>query len=268
MGWASIFETLRWRLSGIAVVKSVVGRTVRQLCILLLLVAGSNARAECITPTSMLHTTISIARYFDAGERQSQRDLIGVRGTAWFLSPALVVTVEHVAAAMNLSEQDWKELEITDGEATRGISARRLRSEGSGAENMAVLELQRAFPSAQSPQIRTEPLRPNEDVVSLGYPAGHLRSASGRFVRYGEGDDPAGMAMLEMANGNDRLVLDYGASGSPVLDCDGRLVATVSDVVTQTVRLLSRELRVSTPWGVPNVLAVPAANLALPAPSP
>jgi hypothetical protein len=36
------------------------------------------------------------------------------------------------------------------------------------------------------------------------------------------------MALLEMYDGDDRLVLDHGASGAPVFDCMGRIVAVVS----------------------------------------
>jgi hypothetical protein len=33
--------------------------------------------------------------------------------------------------------------------------------------------------------------------------------------------------LLEMYDGNDRLVLDHGASGAPVVDCSGQVVAVV-----------------------------------------
>ena len=50
----------------------------------------------------------------------------------------------------------------------------------------------------------------------------------------------AGAALLEMHDGNDRLVLDHGASGAPVLDCEGRVVAVVSTLITQTLRSADR----------------------------
>ena len=102
-----------------------------------------------------------------------------------------------------------------------------------------------------------EPLVAEEPVVSLAYPGDQLRGASGRFVRYGEGDRLAGTALLEMYEGNDRLVLDHGASGAPVLDCAGRVVAVVSNLFTTTMRFMSRTIRVSTAWGSPNVASVP-----------
>jgi hypothetical protein len=64
-----------------------------------------------------------------------------------------------------------------------------------------------------------------------------------------------------MYDGNDRLVLDHGASGAPVLDCSGRVVAVVSNLYVSTVRLFSRELRMSTAWGNANVVSVPVPVL-------
>ena len=102
-----------------------------------------------------------------------------------------------------------------------------------------------------------EPLTPDEQVVSLAYPSNRLRFAAGRFVQYGDKDRVAGTALLEMHDGNDRLVLDHGASGAPVLDCAGRVVAVVSNIFTQTMQFQSRAIRVSTAWGNPNVVSVP-----------
>src|SRR5436189_248642 len=83
-------------------------------------------------------------------------------------------------------------------------------------EKKAVLELRSAFPNAAALPIRTEPLVPEERVVSLAYPHNHLRFAQGRFVEFGADAKFVGAALLEMHDGNDRLVLDHGASGAPV----------------------------------------------------
>jgi len=102
-----------------------------------------------------------------------------------------------------------------------------------------------------------EPLGPGEPLVSLAYPDSRLRVAGGRFVQYGDGDRLAGTALLEMYDGDDRLVLDHGASGAPVLDCAGRVVAVVSNLFTTTLRFMSRVIRTSTAWGSANVVSVP-----------
>jgi len=42
----------------------------------------------------------------------------------------------------------------------------------------------------------------------------------------------SGMAFLELYEGENRLVVDHGASGAPVVDCEGRVAAVVSNVFT------------------------------------
>jgi len=84
-----------------------------------------------------------------------------------------------------------------------------------------------------------------------------LRVAGGRFVQYGEGDKFAGMALLEMYDGDDRLVLDYGSSGAPVFDCAGRVAAVVSKLFVTSIHFMSRTMRLPTPWGSPNVVSLP-----------
>ena len=59
--------------------------------------------------------------------------------------------------------------------------------------------------------------------MSLAYPGGGpLRVAGGRFAKYGDGERLAGTALLEMYDGNDRLVLPITAPrAAPVFDCHG-----------------------------------------------
>ncbi|WP_375788409.1 hypothetical protein ACE10Z_13920 [Bradyrhizobium sp. Pha-3] len=42
----------------------------------------------------------------------------------------------------------------------------------------------------------------------------------------------AGTVLLEMYEGDIRLVIDHGASGAPVIDCGGRVAAAISNVFT------------------------------------
>jgi hypothetical protein len=132
-----------------------------------------------------------------------------------------------------------------------------LHRAGSQAEKISVLQLRAAYLNAQGLQVRMEPLAADERIVSLAYPSNRLRFAAGRFVEYGDKNRVAGAALLEMYDGDDRLVLDHGASGAPVLDCEGRVVAVVSNIFTQTLQFQLRPVRVSTAWGLPNVASVP-----------
>jgi hypothetical protein len=223
-------------------------------------VASSHVEAGCVDPATLTHSTASITRHFDANEQESRPGVLAIRGTGWFLSPTSMVTVAHVAAAMNISDQSWKEVELRKGEDTQSIAVRIERLAGSYTEKIAVLELQSAFSGAQSVALRMEPLIPEEPLVSLAYPSNRLRIAGGRFVQYG-GDKFAGTALLEMYDGDDRLVLDHGASGAPVVDCAGRAVAVVSNLFTTTIRFISAARRVSTAWGSPNVVSLPVRAL-------
>ena len=234
------------------------GDCVLRLSVVAALLLGaipSSVEATCIDPSTLVRSTVSISRYFDGGEQKEGP--LGIRGTAWFLSPTSMVTAEHVAAAMNLSVQDWKQVEILEGETKQTIGVRILHRAGSRAEKISVLELRTAYSRAQGLQVRMEPLAADERIVSLAYPSNRLRFAAGRFVEYGEKNTVAGAALLEMYDGDDRLVLDHGASGAPVLDCEGRVVAVVSNIFTQTLQFQLRPVRVSTAWGLPNVASVP-----------
>jgi hypothetical protein len=221
----------------------------------------TGAKAACIDPATLVRSTVNITREFEADERKDAPAILGIRGTGWFLSPRLMVTAAHVAEAMRLSAQDWKQIELRESDRGQVIPARILRVAGSHAEKVAVIELKAAFPSAAALPVRTAPLVAEEQLLSLAYPDGKLRFAKGRFAEYGTGERLAGMALIEMHDGDDRLVLDHGASGAPVLDCEGRVVAVVSTLITQTIALPTGPVRVSTAWQTPNVLSIPAGVL-------
>jgi len=216
--------------------------------------------AACIDPAQFAHSAVSIMRHFDDTERDARPNLVGVGGTGWFLSPTTIVTAEHVTAGMKLSASEWKPLEIANGDGSHFIAARIQRLAGAQAERLAVIELQNAVSAARSVAIRTKPLVPDEQVMTLAYPAGRAHPVEGRFVRFGD-DGLAGMALLEFYEGENRLVIDHGASGAPVIDCDGRVAAVISNVFTQSIVWASQQIRISTAWGMPNVISVPVDAL-------
>jgi hypothetical protein len=232
-----------------------------RLSVLFVALVSTRVNAACIDPAQLAHSTVSIMRSFDDGERGARPDLMGVRGTGWFLSPTTLVTAEHVSKAMKLTAVDWKLLEIIDGDVHEFISARIQRLAGATAEKLAVIELQRSISDVRSIAIRKEPLMPDEQVMTIAYPDGRLHFAGGRFVRFGDDGKLADMALLEIYEGENRLVIDQGASGAPVIDCAGRIAAVVSNVFTQSLFWASREIKISTAWGTPNVVSVPVEAL-------
>jgi len=211
----------------------------------------------CINPATLTHSTVSITRYFDEQEKGLRSGVLGMSGTAWFLSPTSLITIGHVATAMNLSDQSWRTVDIWTQENKQSIPVRVQHVVGSHPEKVVVLELQAAFPRAQGLQLRKEPLAPEEPVVSVGYPDDHLRVATGRFVRYGADERFAGMALFELYDGDDRLALDYGSSGAPVFDCEGHVAAVVSKLFVTTIQFMSQVTRIPTAWGSPNVATEP-----------
>jgi hypothetical protein len=233
------------------------------LALVFLLAFSQNIRAEtdCVDPASLERSTIGITRYFDEAERDTQSDIVAARGTAWFQSPTTIVTAAHVAFGMKLSTQEWKQLRVEDDTEGRSLSVRIQRVAGNHDEKLAVLELQTAVTNARSVAIRTLPLVPEDRIATLAYPNNRPHKVAGRFVRYADSGRLAGNALFEIFEGDNRLAIDYGASGAPVFDCEGRVAAVISTVITQSLQTPFGIMRLPTPWGSPNVVAVPVQQL-------
>jgi S1-C subfamily serine protease len=225
------------------------------LLVALLLVVCPRAQAGCVDPSKLTPSTVSFVRIFQAGDLQS--DIVGTAGTAWLLSHVSLVTAGHVVESMSLSAEKWTEIELRQHDRKITASVRLQRLLGVQSERIAVVELREPLPNAVRLPVRTTALAKGEPVVSVAYPGRRQRIASGRFMRYGDGGD----VLLEMYDGNDRFAIDHGASGAPVVDCEGKAVAVVTGVLSQTVTILSQQIRISTPWETPNVIAVPIASL-------
>ena len=143
-----------------------------RLLALFIVLTVTRATAACVDPAQLEHSTVSIMRHFDEAEHGTRPDLIGIRGTGWFLSPTTIVTAAHVAEAMKLSIQDWKPLEIADRDGSQFVAVRIQGLAGNLAEKLAVLELQRAVSAARTLAIRREPLVPQEQVMTYVFAAG------------------------------------------------------------------------------------------------
>ena len=213
------------------------------------------AASACEDRGLLAHAAVGITRMFDESEKQQ---IDGVAGSGWFLAPKLLVTVAHVAHGMRLSEREWKSVQLRDGDAFEKIDVRLQRIVGTGPEKIALIETAAPLGSVRPLVLRKEPLAAEEPVISRAYRSDRMRTAQGRFVGYGTQGRFAGGALFEIYDGNDRMALDYGSSGAPVLDCSGRVVAVVANLLTQTI---GGQVRVTTAWSMPNVLTVPVSVL-------
>jgi hypothetical protein len=243
--------------------------------------------ASCVDPSEPARSVVSVVRYFDkprhnsAGESAGE-EIVGERATGWFYtSPRLLVTAAHFAD--DLPTEGWQEAELRqasqDGEPgtkvrvqLRAIAQRQPADDhASGAErnagltdDVAILELREPFPDAHVLDIQPEPPATDATVLVLGYPGGRMQAARGT-VR--EVKDPpgkfAGLTFLEV-QGNNRLLLNAGTSGAPVLDCrQGRVVAVLNGLLTSPSLpfLPAGRSVIPTAWGNPTNTAVPASTL-------
>jgi len=219
------------------------------------LALAPSAASACDDRAVLAHAAVGITRMFDASEKQR---IDGVAGSGWFLEPKLLVTVAHVAQGMRLSEGEWKPVQLRDGDTVETIDVRLQRIVGTGPEKIALIETAAPLGGTRPLVLRKEPLAAEERVISRAYLPDRVRTAQGRFVGYGTQGRFAGGALFEIYDGNDRMALDYGASGAPVLDCSGRVVAVVANLLTQ---MMGGQVRVTTAWSMPNVLTVPVSVL-------
>jgi hypothetical protein len=246
-------------------------------------IQAEEATSSCVDPSEPARSVVSIVRYFDKPRHDSAgEEIVGQRATAWFYtSPRLLVTAAHFAN--DFPTEGWQEAELRqasqDGEPgtkvrvqLRAIAQRQPADDhASGAErnagltdDVAILELREPFPDAHVLDIQPEPPAVDAAVLVLGYPGGRMQAAHGtvREVRDSSGKY-AGLTFLEV-QGDNRLLLNAGTSGAPVLDCrQGRVVAVLTGLLTRPPLpfLPASQPVVPTAWGSPTNTAVPASTL-------
>jgi hypothetical protein len=256
----------------------------RPMIVALMMVIAQCAHAQdtCIDPSTLTSKTVSITRRFTDDEKP-RPSLEGYSATAWFYgSTRYLVSIAHfVDDAPVLLRGEWRKVDVQQRDVKVEVNARLLTVIKAPPEGLAFFELQEAIPNAETLKLREKPLSRNEPVLSVAYVDG-LRFAKGRFSEImGSGDIPRkhpfgkvppGSALFEMwdieERSNARFVLDHGASGAPIVDCEGNVAAVVSGFLTQaSLYLPGKEIRLTTPWGMANntaTLIQPLFGFALP----
>jgi hypothetical protein len=197
-----------------------------------------------------------------------------LRGTVWFISRQQIVAILHEHSAVL---EDWTEITLETGNAvgftpseTTVTYARISHVIDSGSlEKLYIIDLAEIFDDSEVPRVRFGAPSDNEAVFSLTYNKRVLTLVTGRHVLPKQSTDPEQkpeppppFLMFELADPQekDRMVVDFGSSGSPIFDCNGLVVASVAKVMTQD---FAGE-RVSTAWGDPNVFGTPTGMIIVP----
>ncbi|MDR7039207.1 hypothetical protein J2X36_003980 [Methylobacterium sp. BE186] len=237
---------------------------------------------SCIDSSLSARAVVSVARYFNEPLREGNGEVVGEQATAWFYtSPRLLVTAAHFAN--DFPDGAWQDVELRQAarEGQVEIATRvRLRvavkgriSEGPRrgpgptglADDVAIMELQDPFPNATVLDVQSTAPTPDASVMVVGYPDGRMQVARGIVRRVSDAVGRyAGLALVEVQGAN-RLLLNAGASGAPVLDCaKGAVVAVLNGLLTSpSLPFLPPQYAVvPTPWGSPTNTAVPASALA------
>ncbi|MFE1599721.1 S1 family peptidase [Methylobacterium sp. ID0610] len=237
---------------------------------------------SCVDPSLATRAVVSVSRYFTEPLHEAGGDVVGEQATAWFYtSPRLLVTAAHFAN--DLPDGAWQEVELRQaGREGEPETATRVRlrvavkgkiSEGPRrgpgptglANDVAIMELDDPFPNAAVLDVQLTIPAQNASVLILGYADGRMQAARGVVRRAGEAAGRyAGLALIEV-QGSNRLLLNGGASGAPVLDCaKGAVVAVLNGLLTSPSLpfLPPQHAVIPTPWGSPTNTAVPAATLA------
>jgi hypothetical protein len=225
--------------------------------------------------------------------------IYGYNGTGWRHGKRTIATIEHLVVAMKLEFDIWKPITLSSSPAEYGTPTSFLKTEArlvyldpteDNVEGGALIEIADDFPDwVEVVKVRPEPLKKDEPVMSIGYTNETLRFATGalNFPEPSESDEgrpeePSAYLPFELADNDktDRLAMDHGASGGPIFDCDGEVVAMIANVRTQEAvpiesmkqvlqflknsgiqveeELLALD-RVSSSWGQYNVLGLPVA---------
>jgi hypothetical protein len=88
----------------------------------------------------------------------------------------------------------------------------------------------------QIASVRTEALEDGERVLTVGFPEGRYVYARGKYMGaltfVNNGSTEHTRYRFKFYDANNKVVMNRGASGSPIFDCSGRVAFTIDSVLT------------------------------------
>lgn len=219
---------------------------------------------------------VSITRYFKP-EEVTDPKRAGGQGTAWFFQARnYLITIEHVVTEPDMPKDEWTEVWLGQQSPDDHDNVRSERCEvkllqiipSEKGEGLALLELRQTFKWGKILEPAKEPCKEGEEVFSLGYVGGHLSYASG--VSHGIGKPDVvekareGIPLYELTDNIDRQSFNSGASGSPILNADGKVVGVASILLGYEhhyISILGKDMETGTAWGQPTHKAAPVDKL-------
>jgi hypothetical protein len=168
------------------------------------------------------------------------------QGTGWFVDSTHVVTIHHVAEHL-VPADGWTTLDffhinpnVTPAVRTEQVLARRAGTLRTNAgDDVTVLELDRPFRGAGVARAHDERPDIKERVVIVGFPRGMLRIGKGQYlgqrIVLSNGTLYVSADMrLDLEDREHRDVFIGGASGSPIFDCEGRVVSVLNAYIMKS----------------------------------
>ncbi len=236
------------------------------ITIVLLFLVTHVCSAEAETPKHA-DRVVRITQYYTPAEKAAA-GIDGRSGTGWFCgSSKHLITIGHMVTDPALPRKEWTEVEIShcpDGTMgtykTHRVMVRLADLIDTPGEDIGVIELQKPLFDVKPISVSKDALTPGSQSYCFGFTDGTLRHAGGTFHRIGKDEDSPELndfGLFEMFEDNDRLALDHGASGAPVLNAKGEVIAVLAIVKTGEVKMINgiEPMRISTAWGTPNQAA-------------
>lgn len=207
------------------------------LAILVLLAGAESARAaDCVDPRDYANSVVRIERVVEQGAPRSWV------GSGWFYqSRQVLITNEHVVSALALGEQEWTSvlLQTSKPGATHGFIQRtkaRVLARDT-RDDIALVLLEYPVMGVRPMEIKTGEVAPGEPLAIAGYASGLLHFGNARaytgpqpVARFRQ---PHSQFAIDVQGTANQDAFSAGGSGSPVLNCEGRVVGIFSNLIDE-----------------------------------